>query len=75
EIGFRHVQIEGDSLTIIKKLHTSTDDRSFLSPIIADIKHMLGFFEQITFHYVKREANTAAHTLAKEGCRYPEERF
>ncbi|KAH1032516.1 hypothetical protein J1N35_044690 [Gossypium stocksii] len=59
DIGFRRVQIEGDSLTIIKKLHANTNDRSVLSLILADIRQRLGFFEQINFHHVKREANNA----------------
>lgn len=49
ELGFHRIQIEGDSLMIIKRLHS--------------------------FHNVKREANAAAHVLAREGRRFSEERF
>ncbi|MBA0754381.1 hypothetical protein Gogos_005447 [Gossypium gossypioides] len=67
DISFHRVQIEGDSLTIIKKLHANTNDRSVLSLILADIKQRLGFFEQITFHHVKREANNAFRPWPRRG--------
>lgn len=44
ELGFRVVQIEGDSLITIKKLQLKTLDRSCLGPIIADIKMKKEFF-------------------------------
>lgn len=38
EMGFCQVQIEGDSLTIIKKLNSSDEDKSVFSPINRNIK-------------------------------------
>ncbi|MBA0667408.1 hypothetical protein Goklo_000498 [Gossypium klotzschianum] len=75
ELGFRRVQIEGDSLMIIKRLHSCTVDRSVLGPIVVDIKCSLVLFDRVTFHHVKREANAAAHVLAREGRRFSEETF
>ncbi|MBA0815699.1 hypothetical protein Gohar_000455 [Gossypium harknessii] len=75
ELGFRRVQIEGDSLMIIKRLHSCTVDRSVLGPIVVDIKCSLVLFDRVTFHHEKREANAAAHVLAREGRRFSEERF
>lgn len=66
--------IEGDSLTVIKKLQSETRDKSILSPIIADIKSLLKYFRSITFHHVRREANEAAHALAQFGSNSDEER-
>ncbi|KAL4280660.1 hypothetical protein GQ457_03G022750 [Hibiscus cannabinus] len=37
ELGFRSVQVEGDSLSVIKKLVSAAPDKSILSPIIRDI--------------------------------------
>lgn len=33
DMGFRKVVLEGDSITVIKKLKTNAIDRSILSPI------------------------------------------
>lgn len=67
DMGFRHVTVEGDSLTIIKCLKSCKKDTSVLRPIVGDIKDCLGFFDTITFVHVPREANGATHSLAKEG--------
>ncbi|KAK8691504.1 hypothetical protein V6N13_075014 [Hibiscus sabdariffa] len=34
DLGFRSVQVEGDSLSIIKKLNSPTSDKSEVRPII-----------------------------------------
>lgn len=72
ELRFRRVQIEGYLLTIVKRVHATTIDRSIISPIIANIKQRIGFFEHIRFIHVKREANSAAYTLAKERRFFPD---
>ncbi|KAK8479380.1 hypothetical protein V6N13_097741 [Hibiscus sabdariffa] len=38
DLGFRLVQFEGDSLSVIKKLNSAMPDKSIISPIIRDIK-------------------------------------
>ncbi|KAK8510515.1 hypothetical protein V6N13_110035 [Hibiscus sabdariffa] len=38
DMDFSSVIIEGDSLTVIKKLNASNSDKSTISPIIHDIK-------------------------------------
>lgn len=73
DVGFRRIQVEGDSLTIIKKVHAKEQDRSVLSPILSNIVSRLGYFQQISFHHVQREANQTAHTLAQEGRCFVEE--
>ncbi|MBA0753655.1 hypothetical protein Gogos_021363 [Gossypium gossypioides] len=75
ELGFQHIQIEGDSLAIIKKLQLDSSNKSVLSPIIVDIKQNMGLFVYVTFHHVRRDANEAAHVLAREGCCLLEEWF
>lgn len=40
DMGFRCVHIEGDSLMTIKKINSNTTDRSYLFPIICDIKKL-----------------------------------
>ncbi|KAK8556731.1 hypothetical protein V6N12_003126 [Hibiscus sabdariffa] len=38
ELGFRKIQVEGDSLSAIKKILSEVADKSILSPIVCDIK-------------------------------------
>ncbi|MBA0634424.1 hypothetical protein Godav_029565 [Gossypium davidsonii] len=68
ELRFQHIQIEGDSLAIIKKLQLDTSDKSVLGSIVVDIKQNMGLFVYVTFHHVSRDENEAAHVLAREGC-------
>ncbi|KAK9042468.1 hypothetical protein V6N11_017540 [Hibiscus sabdariffa] len=68
DLGFRSEQIEGDSLTIIKKLQSASVDKSVISPIINDIRVLMDSFEEITFSFVNRAGNAAAHELARVVC-------
>ncbi|KAK8998033.1 hypothetical protein V6N11_012565 [Hibiscus sabdariffa] len=64
--GFRQIQVEGDSLSIIKKLNsTRIADKSILSPIVKDMVTMKDSFEIINFSYVGRQGNEAAHELTR----------
>ncbi|MBA0670438.1 hypothetical protein Goklo_029648 [Gossypium klotzschianum] len=67
DMGFRKVILEGDSLTVIKKLNSNTVDISVLSPIYQHIHFLAGFFKEVTYIFVPREANKAAHELAMDG--------
>ncbi|KAK5793106.1 hypothetical protein PVK06_034242 [Gossypium arboreum] len=67
DMGFRSILMEGDSLLIIKKLKSDGDDRSILSPISQSIRLLESHFVEVTYHFVPREANRAAHNLALEG--------
>ncbi|KAL4290639.1 hypothetical protein GQ457_14G002490 [Hibiscus cannabinus] len=68
ELGFSNVVIEGDSLTVLKKIVLCVLDRSILAPIVFDIKELSLDFHSIIFSFVRRDANNAAHVLARE-CR------
>ncbi|KAK8663631.1 hypothetical protein V6N13_083440 [Hibiscus sabdariffa] len=65
ELGFKIVQLEGDSLTVIRKFSSDSLDKSIIQPIITDIKAKLQLFEKITFSHVGRQGNAAAHALAR----------
>ncbi|KAL4311864.1 hypothetical protein GQ457_01G034310 [Hibiscus cannabinus] len=65
ELGFKSVQVEGDSLTVIRKFSSDSLDKSIIQPIITDIKAKLHLFEKITFSHVGRQGNAAAHALAR----------
>ncbi|KAK8623516.1 hypothetical protein V6N13_118399 [Hibiscus sabdariffa] len=66
DMGFLNVTIEGDSLSVCKKLNFSSQDRSLITPIISDIKELAVGFWDISFAWVRREANRTAHSLARE---------
>ncbi|KAG8496872.1 hypothetical protein CXB51_008016 [Gossypium anomalum] len=69
KIGFLQVILEGDSLTVIKKLKASVNDKSILRSIIHSIHAAENNFKSISYLFIPREANKAVHTLAMEGKR------
>ncbi|KAK8649040.1 hypothetical protein V6N13_129778 [Hibiscus sabdariffa] len=75
DLGFRSVQVEGDSLSIIKKLNSTTSDKSEVNPIIQDILSFKNSFDAITFSFVDRSGNASAHELAKLGRQFVDARY
>ncbi|KAK8490929.1 hypothetical protein V6N12_032768 [Hibiscus sabdariffa] len=67
ELFFHNIIIEGDSLAVIKKLNYASTDRLFISMFISDVKHLSEGFESVTFKFVNRECNAAAHQAALLG--------
>ncbi|XP_012477839.2 uncharacterized protein LOC105793478 [Gossypium raimondii] len=67
DMGFRKVILEGDSLTVIKKLVSNSTDRSVLCFISQHIQSLAGAFEKITYNFIPSEANRAVHELAMIG--------
>ncbi|KAK8526420.1 hypothetical protein V6N13_017456 [Hibiscus sabdariffa] len=68
ELGFSNVVIEGESLIVLKKINLCALDLSIIAPIVFDIKELSLGFHSIIFSFVRRDANNAAHVLARE-CR------
>ncbi|GMI66103.1 hypothetical protein HRI_000279600 [Hibiscus trionum] len=64
EQGFRRISVEGDAQTIIRKISSPLIDKSETFAVISDIKSFCGQFESISFRYINRKLNDAAHTLA-----------
>ncbi|KAH1039746.1 hypothetical protein J1N35_041489 [Gossypium stocksii] len=69
EMGFRKIILERDSLSIIKKLKLEGKDKLILRPISQSIQILKGHLDEVTYHFVLREANRAAHNLEIEGRR------
>ncbi|MBA0626167.1 hypothetical protein Godav_003881 [Gossypium davidsonii] len=65
--GFHGVILEGDSLTVVKKLQNKNKDISEINPIIEDVKRAGRGFVECRFNFVGRNTNGTAHRLAKEG--------
>ncbi|KAK8624914.1 hypothetical protein V6N13_089800 [Hibiscus sabdariffa] len=66
-IFFRHHKvIEGDSLTIIKKLQASSSDLSELSAIIFEVQAKAKTLRNCSFNFTPRASNQVAHIIAKD---------
>lgn len=63
------VVVEGDSLTVIKKLRCPVEDRSVISGIIKEIKIRCRSFESVKYSFVPRQGNQAAEGQNFEGTR------
>jgi hypothetical protein len=69
ENGYRQVCFEGDALTIVKEVNSTSPCDSSHGHIVEDIRTGLLSFDLSSFIHVKREANLAAHVLAKQVCK------
>ncbi|KAH1067121.1 hypothetical protein J1N35_032108 [Gossypium stocksii] len=67
DMGFQKLEVEGDSLSIIKKLKENRTDRSILRSIIQRIRSLEKFFEKVIYLFVPRDIIRVAHALAMEG--------
>ncbi|KAG8474807.1 hypothetical protein CXB51_031504 [Gossypium anomalum] len=67
ETGFLRVEIEGDALSIFRKIQRQDEDRSNIRAFISDAKRMRRNFISCRFQHASRQANLVAHSLAIEG--------
>ncbi|KAG8480642.1 hypothetical protein CXB51_025232 [Gossypium anomalum] len=65
-MGFREIQIKGDSRTVIKKCQSTETDKSAIGAIIRDIQNKSVYFQTIKFQHIPRMKNSRAHKIAKE---------
>ncbi|MBA0752477.1 hypothetical protein Gogos_001309 [Gossypium gossypioides] len=64
---FRRLVVEGDSLSAIKNIKKKEEDKSVLRPIAHYIHQLELLFDEVTYNFVPRAVNDAAHVLAQEG--------
>ncbi|MBA0812754.1 hypothetical protein Gohar_026693, partial [Gossypium harknessii] len=67
DLGFQEVLIEGDALSMIKKMQACDIDDSLVRAYIYDGKHKPGGSNRCDFHHIQRNANRVTDILAKEG--------
>ncbi|MBA0818780.1 hypothetical protein Gohar_028141, partial [Gossypium harknessii] len=67
DLGYRDVVIEGDSRTVVKKLHAQNEDGSVISAYITDAKSLSEICDTCIFKHVLRKENGLAHLLVTEG--------
>jgi ribonuclease HI len=65
ELGFFDICFEGDSLQVVKECSTDLANMSRYGHILDGIKSGLQSFRSANIVHVKREANSAAHRLAR----------
>ncbi|KAK8711779.1 hypothetical protein V6N13_147044 [Hibiscus sabdariffa] len=66
DLGFDSAVIEGDSLTIIKKLQASSSDLSEWSAIIFEVQAKAKTLRNCFFNFTLRASNQVAHIIAKD---------
>lgn len=62
---FSNVIFTTDCLPLVQRLNSSVQDRSLSGSVVADIKHVSGFFTSVVFKHIRRYLNETAHVLAK----------
>ncbi|KAA3465500.1 cinnamoyl-CoA reductase 1-like [Gossypium australe] len=67
ESRFLRVEIEGDTLAIIRKLQSEEEDGSEIRAYIVDAKKLCSNFITCDFRHARRQKNKVAHLLEKEG--------
>jgi ribonuclease HI len=63
--GFSYVTFESDSKTVVDAINSSLVGLSEFSIMISHIKSLLSSNDYFEVKYVKRQANMAAHSLAR----------
>ncbi|GMJ10691.1 hypothetical protein like AT4G29090 [Hibiscus trionum] len=66
DIGCTSIQIESDSLTVLKNLRSNVTDRSEIGNLTWDIKSKARSLRFCEFLFTPRTGNRAAHALASE---------
>ncbi|MBA0742009.1 hypothetical protein Gogos_015122, partial [Gossypium gossypioides] len=66
-LGFLEVEIEGDALTIVKKLHAIREDRYEISAYIRSSISLSESYQSCFFGHAPKQGKRVAHLLAIEG--------
>ena len=65
DMGFTRIMLEGDALSVITKILQSEPSLSDIGNLVDAAKDLMKSFNGCNVQYVRREANEAAHCLAK----------
>ncbi|MFQ6620607.1 hypothetical protein Gotur_000746 [Gossypium turneri] len=72
-VGLTRVEIEGDTLSVIRKLQSKGIDRSVIGAHILNIRAICERYQVCVFKHTLRQANEVAHLLVVEGLKRNEE--
>ncbi len=73
--GLDRIMVEGDSIQVVQSINKPGLNWGKYGHIVADIHEVLRFFREWKVCHTPRDANSAAHTLAKEGIQVVADRF
>jgi hypothetical protein len=63
--GFNLIILASDCLSMIKKINSSSKERSSIGSVVGDIRRLASSFSFCVFMHVGCELNGAAHLLAR----------
>ncbi|XVF67326.1 hypothetical protein PTKIN_Ptkin10aG0112100 [Pterospermum kingtungense] len=66
-LGFRHIILKGDALSIIKSLNRADSDLSPIGCLIDEGRILTSCFHSCIVSHVNRQGNEVAHSLARYG--------
>lgn len=75
DLGIRAMEVEGDSLTVVKKAQMDEEDRSEISTYIKDAKSLSKESQTCIFIHASRLANGVVHLLATEWIKRMEQTY
>jgi ribonuclease HI len=67
QFGANSLVVESDSLEVVQAVLDPSEFRGSFAVVIDDCRHLLMMLGMATFQHVPREANVAAHELARYG--------
>ncbi|XVF59431.1 hypothetical protein PTKIN_Ptkin07bG0275300 [Pterospermum kingtungense] len=67
DLGFQRILLEGDALSIVSKLKSSSLDLFVIGFLIKEGREIAKLFQLCKIQHTPRSGNTVAHTLAKMG--------
>lgn len=71
--GYEDIIFERDALQVVNVVNSNTLCKSNFGHFVEDTKVVLVLLRRSSFVHVNRQANTAAHVLAKEACNHATE--
>jgi ribonuclease HI len=74
ELGLTNIQVEGDAKNVVEAINSAGKNWSKIGHIVEDMQYLLRNFTQWKVDVVSRDANNAAHTLAKLAVSHGENR-
>jgi ribonuclease HI len=69
ERGVKTISIEGDARNVVEAVKSHLDNWSIIGHVVADAKYLCTHFDEWDINYMGRQANYAAHFLAKLAAR------
>ena len=75
DMGFTRIILEGDALMLITKILQAQPSLSVIGNLVAAAKDLMKQFNWSKIQHVQREANEAAHCLAKNALSIEEDLY